>query len=86
MISTAVPGRKIFLRFINGELFPKLQPMKILRNILILIPVMLLSASSLHARSQRDSIIDGIVGIVGGNVILISDIENQYMQLSLIHI
>ena len=81
MISTAVPGRKIFLRFINGELFPKLQPMKILRNILILIPVMLLSASSLHARSQRDSIIDGIVGIVGGNVILISDIENQYMQI-----
>jgi len=55
--------------------------MKVLRNILILIAVFVLFAVTLNARAQRDSIIDGIVGIVGGNVILISDIENQYMQI-----
>jgi peptidyl-prolyl cis-trans isomerase SurA len=55
--------------------------MKVLRNILILIAVFVLFAATLNARAQRDSIIDGIVGIVGGNVILISDIENQYMQI-----
>ncbi len=55
--------------------------MKVLRNILILIAVFVLFAATLTARAQRDSIIDGIVGIVGGNVILISDIENQYMQI-----
>jgi peptidyl-prolyl cis-trans isomerase SurA len=76
-----MPGRKIFLRFINGKLLPKLQLMKVLFNILILIPLMVLSASTLNAQSQRDSIIDGILGIVGGNVILISDIENQYIQI-----
>ena len=55
--------------------------MKVLRNVLILIAVFVLFAVTLNARAQRDSIIDGIVGIVGGNVILISDIENQYMQI-----
>jgi len=30
---------------------------------------------------SQDTLIDGIVGIVGGNVILKSDIENQYLQM-----
>jgi peptidyl-prolyl cis-trans isomerase SurA len=55
--------------------------MNILRKILFLIPVIILSASTLKAQPQRDSIIDGIVGIVGGNVILVSDVENQYLQI-----
>jgi len=55
--------------------------MKVLRNILILIAVFILFSATSTALAQRDSIIDGIVGIVGGNVILISDIENQYMQI-----
>jgi len=55
--------------------------MKILCKIFIIIPLMVLSASTLNAQSARDSIVDGIVGVVGGNVILISDIENQYMQI-----
>jgi peptidyl-prolyl cis-trans isomerase SurA len=52
-----------------------------LRNILILIILVILNAPTLKASSQRDSIIDGIVAIVGGNVILISDVENQYLQI-----
>ena len=55
--------------------------MKILCKIFIIIPLMVLFASTLNAQSARDSIVDGIVGVVGGNVILISDIENQYMQI-----
>jgi len=65
----------------NEKLFPKCPIMKILCKIFIIIPLMVLSASTLNAQSARDSIVDGIVGVVGGNVILISDIENQYMQI-----
>jgi peptidyl-prolyl cis-trans isomerase SurA len=46
--------------------------------------VLLLSLShTLRAQSHQDSIVDGIVAIVGGNMILLSDIENQYLQLRL---
>ncbi len=53
----------------NGHLF------------LILPLVLLLSPDAVTAQSRSDTIIDGVVGIVGGNVILKSDIENQYLQI-----
>ncbi|MEI7499158.1 MAG: peptidylprolyl isomerase [Bacteroidota bacterium] len=55
--------------------------MKVLRIIIILIFLIVLSAPATFAQLRRDSIIDGIVAIVGGNPILISDIENQYLQI-----
>jgi len=33
------------------------------------------------AQVKQDSVIDGIVAVVGANVILVSDIENQYLQV-----
>jgi len=55
--------------------------MKIHRFLLILLPLTFLITLSLIAQSRQDTIIDGVVGIVGGNVILKSDIENQYLQI-----
>ncbi len=55
--------------------------MKILRFILFLIALSTVVFAPMHAMSQNDSIVDGLVAVVGGNVILRSDIENQYMQL-----
>lgn len=55
--------------------------MKFLKNIACLIAV--LQVASLHsiAQSSRDSVIDGLVAVVGGNIILKSDIEGQYFQI-----
>jgi len=36
-----------------------------------------------HAQSPGDSVIDGVVAVVGANVILKSDVENQYLQYRL---
>ena len=55
--------------------------MKILRFVFFLIPVSFIIHGSVYAQLQQDTIIDGVVGIVGGNVILKSDVENQYMQI-----
>jgi peptidyl-prolyl cis-trans isomerase SurA len=55
--------------------------MKVLRFVLILFSLTVYFSGSLHAQDQRDTIIDGVVGIVGGNVILKSDVENQYLQI-----
>ncbi len=55
--------------------------MKILRFILLLAPLMSMLTGNISAQDQNDTIIDGVVGIVGGNVILKSDIENQYLQI-----
>ena len=55
--------------------------MKIQRFLLIILALIFLTSLSLIAQSQQDTIIDGVVGIVGGNVILKSDIENQYLQI-----
>lgn len=63
------------------EIIPKFNFMKIFRNILIVIFLFIANFTYLNAQSKSDSIIDGIVGIVGGNVILLSDIENQYLQI-----
>jgi peptidyl-prolyl cis-trans isomerase SurA len=55
--------------------------MKIIRVILILFSLTITSSLSIFAQLQQDTIIDGVVGIVGGNVILKSDVENQYLQI-----
>ncbi|MCK9203999.1 MAG: peptidylprolyl isomerase [Bacteroidales bacterium] len=49
---------------------------------LYLLPILLLNhIPPVTAQVKADSILDGIVAIVGGNVILKSDIENQYIQI-----
>ncbi|MDP1621483.1 MAG: peptidylprolyl isomerase [Bacteroidales bacterium] len=55
--------------------------MKILRIILCSFYLILFLTGALNAQVQQDTVIDGVVGIVGGNVILKSDIENQYLQI-----
>ncbi|MCX6278291.1 MAG: SurA N-terminal domain-containing protein, partial [Bacteroidetes bacterium] len=46
------------------------------------LPAILLALTySSFAQVQHDTIVEGIVAIVGGNVILKSDIENQYIQI-----
>ena len=55
--------------------------MKLLRQIKYFLPVLVLLGHTSFAQMKQDSIVDGIVAIVGGNVVLISDIENQYLQI-----
>jgi len=54
--------------------------MKIILKAIVLI--LLTTGITMPARPQtaKDSIVDGVVAIVGANVILRSDIENQYLQ------
>jgi len=54
--------------------------MKIILQTIVL--MLLVSGFSVQARSQsvNDSVIDGVVAVVGANVVLRSDIENQYLQ------
>lgn len=53
-----------------------------LHNLLqISLLLLLLFGQPLSAQVKQDSVIDGIVAIIGGNVVLISDIENQYLQV-----
>lgn len=55
--------------------------MKLLRIFLFFPPLLMLFSASVSAQSRADSILDGVVAIVGGNVILKSDIEAQYIQI-----
>ena len=54
--------------------------MKIILKAIILI--LLTTGITMHAKPQtaNDSIVDGVVAVVGANVILRSDIETQYLQ------
>jgi peptidyl-prolyl cis-trans isomerase SurA len=47
---------------------------------LFLLPFFLLRISSAEAQEPGDSIIDGVVGIVGSKMIMKSDIEKQYLE------
>ena len=50
------------------------------RYILILILFLNLFASSKgFSQQSRDTVVDGVVAVVGGNMILKSDIEAQYL-------
>ncbi|MFZ4521412.1 MAG: peptidylprolyl isomerase [Bacteroidales bacterium] len=55
--------------------------MKILKGILLLLLFTVFFRGSLNAQAEPDTVVDGVVAIVGGNVILKSDIENQYLQV-----
>ena len=55
--------------------------MKILRFFVMFFSMTTVLIAPMHAWSQNDSIVDGLVAVVGGNVILKSDIENQYLQI-----
>ncbi|HNY02135.1 MAG TPA: peptidylprolyl isomerase [Bacteroidales bacterium] len=55
--------------------------MKIRRAPRFLSWVIWLAPLCVAAQSKPDTIIDGVVGIVGANVILKSDVENQYLQI-----
>jgi len=44
-------------------------------------PVFLMLSASLSAQAKVDTILDGVIAIVGGNIILKSDIETQYYQI-----
>lgn len=54
--------------------------MKIIRLLCLSFFFLLLQQSYLRAQLGSDTVVDGVVAIIGGNVILISDIENQYLQ------
>ena len=41
----------------------------------------LLFSSAGFGQAENDSVVEGIVAVVGGNIILKSDIENQYLQI-----
>jgi hypothetical protein len=55
--------------------------MKFLRNIVYLIILNLVIPETTWSQTARDSVIDGLVAVVGGNIILKSDIEGQYFQI-----
>ena len=55
--------------------------MKILRFFVMFFSMTTVLIAPMHVWSQNDSIVDGLVAVVGGNVILKSDIENQYLQI-----
>jgi peptidyl-prolyl cis-trans isomerase SurA len=55
--------------------------MKTFRFVLFFLMVPVFMAGELKAQAQRDTVIDAVVGIVGGNVVLKSDVENQYLQI-----
>jgi len=48
-----------------------------------LLPVFLLRFSFAEAQASRDTIIDGVVAVVGSKMILKSDIEKQYLEFRL---
>jgi peptidyl-prolyl cis-trans isomerase SurA len=56
------------------------QKNKITKKLISLI-LILFSVITVHAQPSGAKVIDNVVAIVGNNVILQSDIENQYMQL-----
>ncbi|MEI7980645.1 MAG: peptidylprolyl isomerase [Bacteroidota bacterium] len=55
--------------------------MKFLRKFFYLSLLLILLSQVSYAQSRPDSVLDGVVAIVGGNVILKSDIDNQYLQI-----
>ena len=49
--------------------------------LLLLLLSVLLQPLQTGAQSTPDTVIDGIAAVIGGNIILRSDIENQYLQI-----
>ena len=54
--------------------------MKKLLNCSIYIFLLMVVASAIPAQSVNDSVIDGVVAVVGANIVLKSEVEAQYLQ------
>ncbi len=54
--------------------------MKITRLLCLFFIFFCIHQSHLIAQMGNDTVVDGVVAVIGGNVVLISDIENQYLQ------
>ena len=54
--------------------------MCLIRTFFLLILITLLSLTRANAQQEQDTLVDGVVAVVGGNIILKSDIESQYLQ------
>lgn len=54
--------------------------MNLIKTIVPALAVFLTASGTLSGQTVRDTVIDGVAAIVGGNVILKSDIEAQYLQ------
>ena len=57
--------------------------MKIERKIFFLLIALLINTIALRAQNENATIVDEVVAVVGRNFILLSDIENQYLQMQL---
>ena len=55
--------------------------MKFSRCFYVLIAFLLFIPWNAMTQSASDSVIDGVVAVVGANIILKSDIESQYFQI-----
>jgi peptidyl-prolyl cis-trans isomerase SurA len=72
-ISSNRPRKKTILKFINKE-------MKLLTKAIFLMLLATVITIPAKPQSANDSVVDGVVAVVGANVILRSDIETQYLQ------
>ena len=54
--------------------------MYLIRTFISLTLIIFSSLSCAFAQQEQDTLVDGVVAVVGGNIILKSDIETQYLQ------
>ncbi|MEI6888144.1 MAG: peptidylprolyl isomerase [Bacteroidales bacterium] len=55
--------------------------MQLIRSFLLIMVISLSPLLKGYSQQSQDTIIDGVVAVVGGNIVLRSDIEGQYLQL-----
>ncbi len=55
--------------------------MQLNRSFILIILICLSSQLKVYAQQSQDTVIDGVIAVVGGNMVLKSDIEGQYLQL-----
>lgn len=61
-------------------MFLKYTKVDIMKNRFLLLFVLFLMAASVFAQEPKTQVIDKVVAVVGKNIILQSDVENQYLQ------
>ena len=67
------------LKYFKRILLKKICMRKLL-SLSIVISLFMNVASTLIAQSVNDSVIDGVVAVVGANIVLKSEVEAQYLQ------
>ncbi|MCX6283982.1 MAG: peptidylprolyl isomerase [Bacteroidetes bacterium] len=55
--------------------------MQLNRSLVLIILICLSPLLKVFAQQSQDTVIDGVIAVVGGNMVLKSDIEGQYLQL-----